>query len=101
MKFENLEQLEAELFDYVNWYNNFRPHSSVQCLTPVAFKGLHMKSIQKIVNIPRLATIAYITILKDTKNYVKLGGKIRIINTIHERLKIIEHRSQLDDWEIT
>lgn len=90
------------------WYvNNFRSHSSVQCLTPVAFKGLHMKSIQKIVNIPRLATIAYITILKvylilkDTKNYVKLGGKIRIINTIHERLKIIEHRSQLDDWEIT
>ena len=29
MKFENLEQLETELFDYVNWYNNFRPHSSL------------------------------------------------------------------------
>ncbi|HCZ7167346.1 TPA: IS3 family transposase, partial [Staphylococcus aureus] len=25
MQFENLEQLETELFDYVNWYNNFRP----------------------------------------------------------------------------
>ncbi|WP_398572429.1 IS3 family transposase [Staphylococcus aureus] len=45
MQFENLEQLETELFDYVNWYNNFRPHSSLQCLTPVAFKNLHMKTV--------------------------------------------------------
>ncbi|HBC4807467.1 IS3 family transposase [Staphylococcus aureus] len=29
MKFENLEQLEIELFDYVNWDNYFRPHSSL------------------------------------------------------------------------
>ncbi len=45
MKFESLEQLETELFDYVNWYNNFRPHSSLQYLTPMAFKVLHMKSV--------------------------------------------------------
>ncbi|AQD18918.1 transposase [Staphylococcus aureus] len=44
-QFENLEQLETELFDYVNWYNNFRPHSSLQYLTPVAFKNLHMKNV--------------------------------------------------------
>ena len=44
MQFENLEQLETELFDYVNWYNNFRPHSSLH-LTPVAFKNLHMKTV--------------------------------------------------------
>ncbi|WP_411848713.1 IS3 family transposase [Staphylococcus xylosus] len=31
--------------DYVNWYNNFRPHSSLHYLTPVAFKNLHMKSV--------------------------------------------------------
>lgn len=31
MKFKSLNQLETELFDYVNWYNNFRPHSSLQC----------------------------------------------------------------------
>ncbi|MCC5269410.1 IS3 family transposase, partial [Staphylococcus aureus] len=31
--------------DYVNWYNNFRPHSSLQYLTPVAFKNLHMKTV--------------------------------------------------------
>lgn len=45
MKFENLEQLETELFDYLNWYNNFRPHSSLQYLALVAFKDLHMKSV--------------------------------------------------------
>ncbi|HCT7958760.1 TPA: IS3 family transposase [Staphylococcus aureus] len=45
MQFENLEQLETELFDYVNWYNNFRPHSSLQYLTPVAFKNIHMKTV--------------------------------------------------------
>ncbi|HDI7741046.1 TPA: IS3 family transposase [Staphylococcus aureus] len=45
MQFGNLEQLKTELFDYVNWYNNFRPHSSLQYLTPVAFKNLHMKTV--------------------------------------------------------
>lgn len=45
MQFENLEQLKTELFDYVNWYNNFRPHSSLQYWTPVAFKNLHMKTV--------------------------------------------------------
>ncbi|HCY9860638.1 TPA: IS3 family transposase [Staphylococcus aureus] len=45
MQFENLEQLKTELFDYLNWYNNFRPHSSLQYLTPVAFKNLHMKTV--------------------------------------------------------
>lgn len=45
MQFENLEQLKTELFDYVNWYNNFRPHSSLQYLMPVAFKNLHMKTV--------------------------------------------------------
>ncbi|EWV09263.1 hypothetical protein U623_02130 [Staphylococcus aureus F53404] len=45
MQFENLEQLETELFDYVNWYNNFRLHSSLQYLTPVAFKNIHMKTV--------------------------------------------------------
>lgn len=45
MQFENLEQLETELFDYVNWYNNFRLNSSLQYLTAVAFKNLHMKTV--------------------------------------------------------
>ncbi|WP_414738581.1 IS3 family transposase [Macrococcoides caseolyticum] len=54
MKFEDLNQLETELFDYVNWYNNFRPHSSLHYLTPVAFKNLHMKNVYETVDIPIL-----------------------------------------------
>ncbi|HDG5454141.1 IS3 family transposase [Staphylococcus aureus] len=44
VKFENLEHLETELFNYVNWYNNFRPHSLLPYLTLLAFKFLHMKN---------------------------------------------------------
>ncbi|HCJ4825731.1 TPA: IS3 family transposase, partial [Staphylococcus aureus] len=39
------EDVKIELFDYVNWYNNFRPHSSLKYLTAVAFKNLHMKTV--------------------------------------------------------
>lgn len=38
--FKNFEDLELELFDYVNWYNNVRIHSSLKYLTPVAYKKL-------------------------------------------------------------
>ncbi|MFC3900926.1 IS3 family transposase [Aliicoccus persicus] len=27
--FISLQQLKIELFDYVNWYNNIRPHSAL------------------------------------------------------------------------
>ena len=36
--FESFEELETELFDYVNWYNNFRIHSSLDYLTPVEYR---------------------------------------------------------------
>jgi len=39
-KFETLEDLERELFDYVNWYNNERIHGSLGYLTPVEFKKM-------------------------------------------------------------
>lgn len=29
MKFESLEELQAEFMDYVNWFNNERIHSSL------------------------------------------------------------------------
>ncbi|WP_414738560.1 integrase core domain-containing protein [Macrococcoides caseolyticum] len=45
IKFENLERLERELFDYVNWYNNFRPHSSLLYITSMVSKDLHMISV--------------------------------------------------------
>jgi len=40
-KFINLEHLELELFDYVNWYNNFRIHGSLNYLTPTEYKLVH------------------------------------------------------------
>ena len=41
MYFEDLTQLELELFDYVNWYNNTRIHGPLGYLTPVNFRKLH------------------------------------------------------------
>jgi len=44
MKFETLEQLEIELFDYVNWFNNIRIHQTLGYLTPTEFKEQRMTS---------------------------------------------------------
>jgi len=43
--FESLDQLKLELFDYVNWYNNIRLHSSLGYLSPTAYKFLHLKKV--------------------------------------------------------
>lgn len=29
-RFDSFEELERELFDYVNWYNNIRIHGSLE-----------------------------------------------------------------------
>ncbi len=39
-EFERLDDLERELFDYINWYNNKRIHGSLGYLTPVEFKKM-------------------------------------------------------------
>ena len=41
-KFDTLEQLERDLFDYVNWYNNFRIHGALNYLTPMQYKLVHI-----------------------------------------------------------
>lgn len=43
--FASLEHLKIELFDYVNWYNNIRIHSSLDYLTPVEYRYLNLKKI--------------------------------------------------------
>ena len=51
--FKSFEELETELFDYVNWYNNFRIHSSLNYLTPVEYKkSVLIKIVQKRVDNP-------------------------------------------------
>lgn len=37
-RFENLKELERELFDYVNWYNNIRIHGSLNYKTPTVYR---------------------------------------------------------------
>lgn len=37
-RFESTEELELELFDYVNWYNNIRIHGSLGYKTPVEYR---------------------------------------------------------------
>jgi len=41
-KFNSFEQLELELFDYINWFNNFRIHGSLDYLTPMQYKSVHI-----------------------------------------------------------
>lgn len=41
--YQTLDQLDLELFDYVNWYNNIRTHSTLGYLSPVAYKNLALK----------------------------------------------------------
>ena len=36
--FDSFEELERELFDYVNWYNNIRIHGSLDYQTPVHYR---------------------------------------------------------------
>ncbi|TXC81567.1 IS3 family transposase [Metabacillus litoralis] len=45
-QFQTLEQLALELFDYVNWYNNIRMHSSLGYLSPVECR---ISSLKKVV----------------------------------------------------
>lgn len=40
-RFNSFEELDLELFDYVNWYNNIRIHSSLNYETPVNYKLLN------------------------------------------------------------
>lgn len=37
-RFESIEQLKMELFDYINWYNNKRIHGSLGYLSPVDYR---------------------------------------------------------------
>lgn len=37
-RFQSIEQLETEFFDYVNWYNKFRLHGALNYQSPVQYR---------------------------------------------------------------
>lgn len=43
--FSSLDELKMALFDYVNWYNNHRIHSSLGYQTPVEYRQNNLKKI--------------------------------------------------------
>ena len=43
--FENLHQLQIDLADYVNWFNQHRIHSSLDYQTPVEFRRNTLKKL--------------------------------------------------------
>lgn len=40
--FSSFEEIETELFDHVNWYNNIRIHGLLNYLTPISYKKLSL-----------------------------------------------------------
>ena len=40
--FTSFEELELELFDYVNWFNNIRIHGSLDYMTPVEYRKMSL-----------------------------------------------------------
>ena len=44
-EYETLEQLQYELADYVNWFNNQRVHSSLGYLTPKEYRLTNLKKV--------------------------------------------------------
>ena len=43
--FDSQDELEAELSEYVYWFNNQRIHSSLDYLTPVEYRNIHLKKV--------------------------------------------------------
>jgi len=41
--FDSLEELDIKLFDYINWFNNIRIHSTLGYLSPKQFREYNLK----------------------------------------------------------
>ncbi|MDC7237792.1 MAG: IS3 family transposase [Sphaerochaetaceae bacterium] len=46
-KFTSQEDLDIELFDYVNWYNNKRLHGTLGYMSPKEFRELSLEKLSK------------------------------------------------------
>lgn len=45
MEFQSLEQLQIELYDYVNWFNKHRIHGTLGYMTPVQYRQQALKKV--------------------------------------------------------
>ena len=43
--FETVEEARIAIFDWINWYNKERIHSSIRYLSPVKFEELLLKEV--------------------------------------------------------
>ena len=46
--FDSQQNLDLELFDYVNWFNNIRIHGSLDYLTPKEYKQKHLTGTNNV-----------------------------------------------------
>jgi hypothetical protein len=67
--FASLEDLQVELGDYVNWFNNHRIHSSLNYLIPSEFK---QNTLKKLPN--KVLTIQKSMIKPSVTNYMEVYG---------------------------
>lgn len=44
-RFYDLNQLQLQLSDYVNWFNNYRIHSFLSYMTPVVYRENTLKIV--------------------------------------------------------
>jgi len=45
MEFHSLQQLQIELYDYVNWFNHHRIHGTLGYLTSVQYREQALKNV--------------------------------------------------------
>src|SRR5699024_9427239 len=65
--FSNQQELDLELFDYVNWFNNIRIHGSLNYRSPIEYKKANLKKFVPFsVDIPKIKRIKMLTFLVRT-----------------------------------
>ena len=70
--FRTLEELKIKLWDYVNWYNHHRIHSSLGYQTPIQYRRNNLKKfVRKSVDNPNIskcsATMGYMQNITNRK----------------------------------
>ncbi|MDQ0497377.1 hypothetical protein QOZ95_005619 [Paenibacillus brasilensis] len=49
MEFQSFDHLEVELYDYVNWLNNYRIHGTLGYMTPAQYRQEALKKLSDLL----------------------------------------------------